>query len=36
LNWGTATETRVRVGSAIRLGFALLVLVLGVTVFRAD
>jgi len=35
LNWGTATETRVRVGSAIRLGFAVLVLVLGVTVFRA-
>jgi len=35
LNWGTATETRVRLGSAIRLGFALLVLVLGLTVFRA-
>jgi hypothetical protein len=35
LNWGTATETRVRVGSAIRLGFAALVLVLGLTVFRA-
>ncbi len=35
LNWATATDQRVRVGSGIRLAFALLVLVLGVTVFRS-
>ena len=35
LNWATATETRVRVGSAIRLAFALFVLILGLTAFRA-
>jgi hypothetical protein len=35
INWANATETRVRIGSAIRLGFALLVLILGLTVFRA-
>lgn len=35
LNWATATEQRVKVGSAIRLGFALLVVVLGCTAFRA-
>ena len=35
LNWGTATETRVRLGSAIRLAFAILVLLLGLTAFRA-
>ena len=35
LNWGTATETRVRIGSAIRLVFALLIVGLGLTVFRA-
>jgi len=34
-NWGTATETRVRLGSAIRLAFAILVLLLGLTAFRA-
>ncbi|EEF60450.1 hypothetical protein [Pedosphaera parvula] len=35
LNWGTANEKRIRLGSAIRLAFGLLVAVLGLTVFRA-
>jgi hypothetical protein len=35
LNWGTATETRVRVGSAFRLAFAIFILFLGLTAFRA-
>jgi len=35
LNWVTATETRVRLGSAVRLAFAIFVLFLGLTVFRA-
>lgn len=35
LNWATATERRVRIGSAIRLAFALLVVALGLTAFRA-
>jgi hypothetical protein len=35
LNWATATEARVKIGSAIRLAFALFVLVLGLTAFRA-
>ena len=35
LNWATANEKRVRVGSAIRLAFGLFVAVLGLTVFRA-
>ncbi|HLX95314.1 MAG TPA: hypothetical protein VKU37_06200 [Verrucomicrobiae bacterium] len=35
LNWATATDTRVRVGSAIRLAFALFILLLGLTAFRA-
>jgi hypothetical protein len=35
LNWGTATETRVRVGSALRLAFAVFILLLGLTAFRA-
>ncbi len=35
LNWGTANEKRVRIGSAIRLAFGLFVAVLGVTVFKA-
>lgn len=35
LNWGTATETRVRVGSTIRLAFAIFILILGSTAFRA-
>ena len=34
LNWGTATESRVRLGSAVRLAFAIFVLLLGLTVFR--
>jgi hypothetical protein len=33
LNWAVATEKRIRVGSAVRLGFALLVVILGLTVF---
>ncbi|MCU0782847.1 MAG: hypothetical protein MUF81_02130 [Verrucomicrobia bacterium] len=35
LNWATANERRVKMGSAIRLAFALLVVVLGLTAFRA-
>jgi len=35
LHWGTATETRVRVGSTLRLAFALFILLLGLTAFRA-
>lgn len=35
LNWATATETRIRITSAIRLAFALFVLILGLTAFRA-
>jgi hypothetical protein len=35
LNWATANDTRVRVGSAIRLGFGLFVAALGLTVFRS-
>ena len=34
LNWATATEDRIRIGSAIRLAFAALVLLLGLTAFR--
>lgn len=34
LNWATANETRVRVGSAVRLAFALFILLLGLTVFK--
>jgi len=34
LNWATANETRVRVGSALRLAFGLFVAVLGFTVYR--
>jgi len=34
LIWGTATEARIKIGCAIRLAFALFVLVLGLTVFR--
>ena len=33
LNWGTANEQRVRLGSAIRLGLGLFVAILGLTVF---
>jgi hypothetical protein len=35
LNWATATEQRVKIGSSIRLAFALFVIVLGMTAFRA-
>jgi hypothetical protein len=35
LNWATATDERIRIGSAIRLAFAVFVLILGLTVFRA-
>lgn len=35
INWATANEQRIKVGSAIRLGFALLVVTLGLTAFRA-
>jgi hypothetical protein len=35
INWANATATRVRVGSSIRLTFALFILLLGLTVFRA-
>jgi hypothetical protein len=34
LEFGTATETRVRVGSALRLAFALFIVLLGLTAFR--
>ena len=34
LNWATANETRVRIGSAIRLAFAVFILLLGLTAFR--
>jgi hypothetical protein len=35
LNWATATQMRVLVGSAIRLAFAVFVLILGLTAFRS-
>lgn len=35
LLWATATEKRIKVGSSFRLAFALLVLALGLTAFRA-
>ena len=35
LNWATANEKRIKVGSGIRLGFALLVMALGLTAVRA-
>lgn len=35
LNWATATERRVKIGSGVRLAFALFVIVLGLTAFRA-
>jgi len=34
VNWATATEDRIRLGSSIRLAFAVLVLLLGLTAFR--
>jgi hypothetical protein len=33
LEWGTATENRLRIGCALRLAFALFVVILGMTVF---
>ena len=35
LNWATATEERIRIGSTIRLAFTVFVLILGLTAFRA-
>jgi hypothetical protein len=35
LNWATVSEKRVRVGSAVRLAFALGIVLLGLTAFRA-
>jgi hypothetical protein len=35
LNWATATEERIRIGSGIRLAFAVFVMLLGLTAFRA-
>lgn len=35
LNFATANESRVKIGSAIRLAFALFILTLGLTAFRA-
>ena len=35
LNFATANETRVRVGSAVRLAFACFIVLLGLTAFRA-
>ena len=35
LNWATATENRIRIGSSIRLAFAVFILLLGLTAFRA-
>jgi hypothetical protein len=35
LNYMTATQSRVKIGSAVRLGFAAFVLILGLTAFRA-
>ncbi|HVU28464.1 MAG TPA: hypothetical protein VHG71_12105 [Verrucomicrobiae bacterium] len=35
LNWATATEGRIKIGSAIRLAFALFIVLLGLTAFRA-
>jgi hypothetical protein len=35
LNWATANETRVRIGSALRLAFAIFIVALGLTAFRA-
>jgi len=35
LNWATATEARIKIGSIIRLAFALFIVLLGLTAFRA-
>jgi hypothetical protein len=34
LNWATATEARIKIGSAIRLAFAIFIVALGLTAFR--
>jgi len=36
LNWATATEMRVRLGSVVRLAFGLFIAILGFTAFKAD
>lgn len=36
IQWLTATELRVRVGCTLRLGLALVLVILGLTVYRAD
>jgi hypothetical protein len=35
LNWMTATQERIKIGSTIRLSFAIFVIILGLTAFRA-
>jgi hypothetical protein len=35
IDWATANEQRVRVLSGVRFGFGVLVLILGLTVYRA-
>jgi len=35
LNWATATEARIKIGSAVRLAFAIFIIALGLTAFRA-
>lgn len=35
LNWATATEARIKIGSSIRLAFAIFILLLGLTAFHA-
>lgn len=35
LTWATATEARIKIGSGVRLGFALFIVLLGLTAFRA-
>jgi hypothetical protein len=35
INWGTANERRIRIGSALRLAFGLFVVYLGLTVFKS-
>ena len=35
LNWATASDARVKIGSSIRLAFAVFILLLGLTAFRA-
>jgi len=35
LNWGTANETRVKVGCSLRLAFGLFIAVLGLSVFKS-